>query len=317
MAVTALDLIKGALRRINSYQSGESIASPDAQDCLETLNDLFDSLSTDKNSVVGTIENILQWVPGKNQYTIGNPTSDFLGLAPFTGTLTGGSPIITGVTNTPIGLIVGATLTDVANVIPGGTKVLSIGTNTVTMTANASATPSSNPDSIGYTIPGDFAITRPLRITGGYTRFNNLDFTLDVYATQDQYNSVLYKAQPGPWPTIGWYNSGEVYGTLNVYMTPGNAADLHLFTDAIMGNLTLNQAFSMPPGYNRWIKWLLAKEICGEFGFPMSETIKINAADAESKIKALNAEPAAVGTYDRALTGAGRANASWIFSGGY
>lgn len=317
MATTANDLIKKALRRINSYQSGEALAPLDAQDCLDTLNDLLDSLSTDHSSVVGSVETILQWVPGKNQYTIGNPTSDYLGLAPFTGTVTGGSAVITGVTNIPSGLIVGATLTDVGNVIASGATVTVIGANTVTMSVPATATPATNPDSISYTIPGDFGITRPLRITGGYTRFNALDFTLDVYATQDQYTQVLYKAQPGPWPTIAWYNSGEVYGTLYVYQTPGNSGELHLFTDALMKNLTLNQAFVMPPGYTRWISWLLAKEICGEFGFPMSETIKMNAADAEAKIKALNALPPAVARYDRALTRGSRADASWIITGGY
>jgi len=312
----AIDLIKGGLRRCMAYQSGEAIASPDQQDCLETLNDLFDSLSADKASVPGTVENILNWNAGQAQYKIGNPTCTNLGFAPFTGTLTKNSAIITGVTNIPSNLITGATLTDVAGVIPAGSTVTAIGTNTVTMSANATSTPS-GVDTITYTVPGDFAIPRPLRITSGYTRFNNLDFTLDVYQTQDQYNSILYKAQPGPWPTVAWYNNQMPYGILNVYMTPGNSAEVHLFTDVILSNLTINQVFYLPQGYTRWIKWLLAKEFCAEFGFPLTEAIKTNAADAQEKIKALNAEPAAVAVYDRVLTRGNRANASWIFTGGY
>jgi hypothetical protein len=311
----ALDLIKGALRRVNSYQSGEAIAPLDAQDCLDTLNDLFDSLSTDKASIPGSVENILNWTSGKSHYKIGNPKCTDLGSAPFIGTLTALSPIITGVTNIPSNLAVGATLTDTAGVIPIGTTVLNIGATTVTMNANASATPS-GADTITYTVPGDFAIPRPLRITNGYTRFSNLDFTLDVYESQDRFTEILYKAQPGPWPTVGWYNNLFPYGVLNVYQTPGNAAELHLYTDVILANLTLNQVFFMPQGYNRWIKWLLAKEICAEFGYPMSEAIKTNAADAESKIKALNAQPAVVARYDRMLSRGGRANAGWILTGG-
>jgi hypothetical protein len=312
----SLDIIKGALRRINAYQSGEAIAPLDAQDCLETWNDLLDSLSTEKSAVPGSIENILHWVPGQNQYKIGNPKCTDLGFAPFTGTLTALSPIITGVTNIPSNLAGGATLTDVAAAIPAGSTVLSVGANTVTMSANAAATPQ-GVDTITYTVPGDFAIPRPLRITNGYTRFNQLDFTLDVYETQDQFTSILYKAQPGPWPTVAWYNNVFPYGVLNVFMTPGNAAELHLFTDVILGNLTMNQVFFMPQGYNRWMKWLLAKEICAEFGYPVSEAIKTNAADAESKIKALNAQPAAVARYDRMLMRGGKADASWIMTGGY
>ena len=317
MSTTALELIKGALRRVNAYQSGEQIAPLDAQDCLDTLNDLFDSLSTDHSSITGTIENILSWTAGQNKYTVGNPLCTDLGSPPFTGTLALNSPTISGVTNIPSNLLVGATLTDTASVIPEGTTVAAIGTNTVTMSANATATPSGGVDTITYTVPGDFAIPRPLRITSGYTRFNQLDFTLDVYMSQERFTEILYKAQPGPWPTVAWYNAGTPYGILNVYQTPGNDAELHLFTDYILGNLTLNQVFYMPQGYNRWIKWLLAKEICAEFGYPMSEAIKTNAADAGAKIKALNAEPAVVSKYDRALVRGNRPDGGWVTHGGY
>lgn len=315
MSTSALDLIKGALRRVNAYQSGEAIAPLDAQDCLDTLNDLFDSLSTDHSSITGSIENILSWTAGKNQYTVGNPVCTDLGAKPFTGNLTGASFTITGITNMPANLLSGATLTDSAGVIPQGTTVDNVGTTTVTMSAAATATPAGL-DTITYTVPGDFPIARPLRITGGYTRFNQLDFFLDVYDSQERFIEILYKAQPGPWPTVAWYNAGTPYGILNVYQTPGNNAELHLYTDMILANLTLNQVFFMPQGYNRWIKWLLAKEICAEFGYPMTEAIKTNAADAEKKIKALNAQPAVVSRYDRMLIRGNRPDGGWILTGG-
>lgn len=76
MATTALDLIKGALRRVNSYQSGETLDAMDANDALETLNDLLDSWSTDEAYVYGSLETIVNFTPGKYQYTIG-PGGDF------------------------------------------------------------------------------------------------------------------------------------------------------------------------------------------------------------------------------------------------
>lgn len=313
----ALDLIKGALRRINSYQSGEQIAPADAQDCLDTLNDLFDSLSTDKSAVPGSNEYILQWVPGQAQYKIGNPTCIQLGGTPFIGTVTGGSASITGISPMPSNLLVGATLTDTANVIPSGTLVTAVGANSITMSAAASANPPSGSDSIIYTVPGDFPIPRPLRITNAFTRFNALDFTMDVCETQNQFTSILYKAQPGPWPTVAWYNNVMPYGLLNVYQTPGNAAALHLFTDTILQNLTLYQTFFMPQGYARACKWLLAKEICAEFGYPMSEAIKTHAKDSLDLIKALNAKPAEKARYDRMLTRGNRPDGGYIFHGGY
>jgi len=323
---TALDLIKGALSRANSYQSGETIAAPDAADCLETLNDLLDSLSTDQNFIFGSGENILNWTSGKNKYTIGNPVCTLFGSSAFTGTLTSGSNVITAVTNIPTNLVAGAAvayavgsgsiLTDSQGLLPLNTTVKVIGATTITLSANATGN-SSGADSFTYTVPGDFPIARPLRITNAFTRFNNLDFTLDVYETQNQYTEILFKAQPGPWPTVAWYNNTFPYGTLNVYQTPSNSAPLYLYTDTLLGNLTLNQVLVMPQGYSRCLKWLLCKEICAEYGYPLTDAIKTNAQEARDFLKALNAAPAQVSRYDRALSRGNRPDGGWIMHGGY
>ena len=343
----ALDIIKGALRRINSYQSGETIAPPDSQDCLDTFNDLLDSLSLDKSIIFGSNEWILSWTGGKKIYTVGNPTNAQLSGANntgavgaassptfskvwpnITGTLVSGSPTISNVTNMPANLVAGSTaaysvgsgsiLSDSQNLIPAGTTVLAFnaGAQTITMSANATAA-SVGTDSIGYTVPGDLPIPRPLRITGGFTRFNQLDFPLNVETTQSEYADILYKAQPGPWPTMAWFNPQYPYGLLNAYQMPGNNAELHLFTDTILGNLTLNQNLVMPQGYVRAFKWLLAKEICAEYGFPLSEAIKTNAQEALMLIKAINARPAPASRYDRILNRGNRGDGGWIMTGGY
>ena len=325
---TALNLIQGALRKINSYQSGEQIQAPDAEDCLDTLNDLLDSLSTDKEFVFGSQENILSWTANQHIYKVGNPTCSLLGLQPFTGTVTSGSNVITGITNMPAQLVAGAEaayqvgsgsiLTDSQGLLPANTTVTAIGTNTVTMSANAIGN-SAGLDSITYTVPGDLPIPRPLRITHGFTRFNALDFTLDVYATETQYTQFLYKAQPGPWPTVGWYNATFPYGLLNVYQTPGNSVECHLFTDTILQNLTLNQVLVMPQGYSRALKLLLARDIWIEYMSPVTipgMLVKL-AKEASDYIKALNAKPANVSQYDRELVRGNRADGGWIIGGGY
>ena len=318
MVATAADLIKGALRRINAYGQGESLQQPDAQDALETLNDLLDSWSIDKQLIYGSVENILTLNAGQAQYKIGNPTCTALGEPPFVGTVTAASNVITGVTQIPTDLNVGATLTDTAGAIPAGTLVTAVGANTVTMSANATVTPAVNPEQITYTVPGDFAIPRPNRITHAFTRFSQLDFTIEVTMSQSRFLEILYKAQAGPWPTVAWYNPQDPYGLINFYQTPGNTGQLHLFTDTILSNLTLNQTFMLPSGYSRALKWALAKEMCAEYGYPMTEAIKTHAAEAMAMIKALNALPAEKAKYDRMLTrGNDSRNAGWILFGGY
>ncbi len=302
---TTLDLIKSSLRAINSYQSGEQIAQSDEQDCLDALWGLLDSLSTQKQFIYGSQEFILQWISGQIQYKLGNPLCTDIGEPPFTGTVTATSAVITGVTQIPSDLKVGATLSDTYNgtVIPTGATVTAIGTNTVTMSAVAGSS-SIGLDQITYSIPGDFAIPRPLRITHGYTRFSQLDFPLDVYTTESEYNSILYKYQPGPWPTLAWYNNQYPYGLLNVYQVPGNGAELHLFCDTILADPALNATLILPQGYKRALKWLLARELWPEYwGMkPFPQHMAKLAAEAANAVKSLNAQPVPKMTYETILT---------------
>jgi len=327
--MTGLDFVKRALRHINSYQSGETIAPADAQDVLDVGNSILDMWSTDKLAVFGSNEDILAWIVGQNQYRIGNPTCTSLGLPVFTGTVTGGSKVITGVTQIPSGLIAGtsfnqvgagSTLTDSQNLFPTNTycTAFNAGAQTVTMSANATSN-SQGLDQVTYTLPGDFPIARPLRITHGFTRINQLDFTLDVTDTQDRYLEVLYKAQPGPWPTIAWYNNLMPYGVLSVYQTPGQGAEVHLFTDTILTALTLGGTVVLPQGYTFALEWTMAEMIWPDYWGekPVPNHIQKNAASGLAMVKALNAKPAARAAYDRELIRGNRPDGGWITHGGF
>ena len=68
---TALDVITGALRKIGQYQPGEPLPSEDANDALDTLNGLFDTLSMQHFAVYNNIETTVTLTPGKQSYTIG------------------------------------------------------------------------------------------------------------------------------------------------------------------------------------------------------------------------------------------------------
>jgi hypothetical protein len=104
---------------------------------------------------------------------------------------------------------------------------------------------------------------------------------------------------------------------LNAYQTPGNSAELHLFTDTILANLTLNQIIIMPHGYSRMLKLLLMRDISLEYSIPLSPLALKLAEEASSFVKALNAKPAAVSRYDRELVRGNRPDGGWITHGGY
>lgn len=324
MATTALDIITGALLNINSYSPGETLSAYDAQTGLNVLNDLIDSLSADQCFMYTQVETIYPWIAGQYQYSVGNPIG-----GTFVGTVTGGSATITGITSIPAALAVGATLTDLGAQIPTGTSlvpapttVLAIGTTTVTMSANALATPSINPDTITYTVPGNIPIARPLRFRDGFTRSatsgqSNLDYSFEMISF-DRYKEELLKNVQGPWPYVAAYQPTFPYGTLYVYPAPSANYTAHLFTDLIIAEWPLTTtAYTLPQGYSRALKKLLALELAPNYGKTPSPQLITQAKEAKDLIKAVNDSPVVTLKFDSSISRSQTNDAGWITHGGF
>lgn len=314
---TANEIIISALKRCGSYSNGEPLAAVDSADALETLNDMLDSWSTDEISVFASNESIFTFVPGQYKYTIGNYLSENY----FTGTLVSGSPTISGVTVPSDITINGDIIVNGTGVATGATIIaFDAALNTVTMSANATATVST-PQQFNYTIPGDFKMQRPLRISKSFTRIttqaSGLDYPIEM-VSQDRYVSIGYKSIPAPWPIICWYNPTMPLGTLYFYQSPSTAGELHLFTDNILTRFSdLTTDIMLPQGYSRAFKWLLAKELCAVNRYPLTASIEKGAKESWDFIKALNTTPIPVANYDSALIFNNRTDAGWYLSGGF
>lgn len=310
-ATTAQEIILGALKRINSYSSGESLSSSDAEDALETLNDLLDSFSTDDASVYASNENVFQFVSNQYVYTIGNYCA-----GTFAGVVSSGSVTVT-MASVPSNMVING---DIAGIgIPPGTTILGFTTNTVTMSQAATITPGAQ--QISYTICGDFKMNRPLRIQNSFTRINTsgtsgLDYPIEV-VDQNQYTQIGYKGISAPWPIAVWYNPTNPLGTLYFYQNPSGSGELHLFTDTILTNLCdLTDPVSLPKGYSRWLKWALAKELAPEYGKSWTQSMQSNWKEARDYVMSLNKNPTPVSNYDQFLTQP-RYDAGWILYGGF
>ncbi len=315
---TAQDLVTGALRNIGVLAAAETPSASDTADAVQVMNDLLESWSVDHLNVYCVVENILTFTPGQYQYTIGNPSG-----GSFIGTLVQGSPTISGVT-VPSNLIVGGTLTDVQAAIPTGATILAFnaGANTVTMSANALSTVASA-ESISYTVPGNFAIPRPLRITNSFTRITStgsggLDYPIDFETGRDKYNAIGLKSVAGPWPILGWYNPTYPYGNVYFYPNPSSAGSLHLFTDNLFTDFTsITQPVNLPQGYARAIKKNLAVELAPEYGKTVSPTLLRQADESLKMIRSLNSSPAVTAFYDSDIVRGRRNDASFITDGGF
>jgi hypothetical protein len=332
MSSTALDIITGGLLNINAFAVAQPLSSADANAGLNDLNDLVDSLSNDEAFVYTQQETIFTWIAGQFQYTVGNPIG-----GTFVGTVTAGSPTITGVTSIPALLVanttpgLGSTLTDTgaaipvgSNLFPAATTVLSFnaGAQTVTMSQNALLTPAINPDTITYTVPGNIPMNRPLRFRSGFSRaatssIANLDYTF-TFTDFDNYKRELLKNVQGPWPYIAAYQPTFPYGNLYVYPAPGSSYTAHIFSDLILSEFASTTAvYSLPQGYTRALKKLLALEMAPRYGKTPSPQLISQAKEAKELLKGTNSQPVRVLQYDTAISRSATKDASWIQTGGF
>jgi hypothetical protein len=321
---TALDIIQGALLNLNSYSPGEAVNAADAQTGLNSLNDLTESLANDESFIYTQIETIFPWVSGQYQYTVGQPTG-----GTFLGTVTGGSNVITGIAPMPTDIVFGSILTDTGGVLTSGTAlvpvpitVIAIGVSSLTLSSPAAATPAINPDAISYTVPGNIPMARPLRFRDGFTRAttsgnSNLDYAFEMVSF-DRYKEELLKNVQGPWPYVASYQPTFPFGTLYVYPAPSAAYTGHIFSDLIITRWSLTtDTYSLPQGYSRALKKLLALELAPIYGKTPSPQLITQAKDARDLLKSTNATPVVTLRFDSAIARAQSNDAGWIMRGGF
>lgn len=316
MSDTALDIIKGAMRRINELAAGETPSADDANDALSVLTDLLDSLSNEHLACYSRVENVFNLVSGQNIYTVGNPVGGTV-----LGTVVQGSNVISNVAPIPPNLAIGASVS--GSGIPAGATVTAISANTITMSVPASAT-FGVLFQIAYTVPGNIPIQRPLRVLTGFTRLttsgiSQVDYPMEVISV-DQWAAIGLKNQPGPWPKVLYYDGNFPLGTFYFFPNPSQGGEVHLWTDVLFSDYpTLNTPINLPQGYERFLKVALALELWPEYKgqaeIPNSliQQYKISKA----AVKNLNAQAQSVATYDHAIAGRANNDAGWILHGGF
>lgn len=316
--LTALKLITGALRKTGQYGAGEAISSEDAADALDVFNGLLDSLSNDNKAIFFSNENIITLTANQLSYTIGN---EYAGN--FVGTVTSGSPTITGFTppqlptngNIQQSFVVGATL--IGPGIPTGTTALAIGSNTVTMSQNAVG---NFTNQISFTSPGQIAIQRPLRITQAYSRITTtnsfVDFPCEIKDI-DAYAHIGLKYQPGPWAKWLFYNPTFPNGTIYLWPVPTQTVQFHFWTDMLLQSVGLTDVLRLPQGYYNYLQFALAELLCVDYGIGVPPDLARLARRYEMMIKSNNATVDREIAIDAAIQTRNANNAGFILTGGF
>lgn len=142
-----------------------------------------------------------------------------------------------------------------------------------------------------YTIGsgGDFNTTRPIKISDAFIRENGVDYGLNIIEQRDDFNRISVKSVESNIPDYLYYETGFPLGTIHLWSVPNTANDLFINSWQTLQSFSgLTTQLSLPPGYERAIKYNLALELAPLFGVTPTDEVKRIAKESSGSIKRVN-----------------------------
>jgi hypothetical protein len=128
---------------------------------------------------------------------------------------------------------------------------------------------------------------RPVRIVAAFTRSGGHDYPLTL-KDQKFYASICDKDTSG-YPEYLYYDGGYPNGTLYLSPKPQAGLELHLYSQKpLISIASLDTEITLPPGYDRAIRYNLACERAPEYGIEPSRQIKTTAYKSKKIIDNAN-----------------------------
>ncbi|MFA5166737.1 MAG: hypothetical protein WC449_05630 [Candidatus Paceibacterota bacterium] len=144
-----------------------------------------------------------------------------------------------------------------------------------------------------YTIGtgGNFNTSRPISIEQAYIRVNGSDYPIKSVA-YDDWAAIRLKSISTTFPEYFYLDQTYPLGTLNLYPIPSTADSIYLYCRKPFAGFTnLTDVVSLPPGYNRAMKFQLACELAPEYQTTAGDDVKTIAMAAKAGIKRANKRP--------------------------
>lgn len=167
-----------------------------------------------------------------------------------------------------------------------------------------------NPPVAEYTIgTGGSLTTRPIKIE--YATIQESGLTVEhplKMLSLSEWVNIRDKDTQSSIPHSIYEDGGFPLRTVHLYPAPSVAHDLNLYTSRPLTQLTtLDTSLSLPPGYERMLRYNLAIDLAPEYGRSVSAEIAKAASESKDAIKRTNYKPSYL-RCDEALLGRGSFN---------
>lgn len=149
---------------------------------------------------------------------------------------------------------------------------------------------------------------RPVRIEGASLVLNNVTPNVDspILNIRDAawWKDQAVKPLATTTPTDLYYEPSWPNGSLWLWPVPTFAYGLRLEVWGLISQFaTLNQVFSLPPGYKKALTLKLAVRLCRPFGRPLTADLKADANEACANLQSNNMESPRIASADYGASG--------------
>lgn len=159
---------------------------------------------------------------------------------------------------------------------------------------------------IGTSGTPDWSAARPIKVTSAFLRVGTNDYPVSVI-DQNTYDGYVDKDVQSDMPNRLFYDMTYPNGTIYLYPEPSSANVLYIRSMKLLESFaSLSDAIDLPNGYERMLKWALARELCAEYGKAVTQDIERNYMEALADLKRINVRPIFGNVME--LSGTGRYN---------
>lgn len=142
---------------------------------------------------------------------------------------------------------------------------------------------------------GDFNTTRPISIENVLVQLGSSSPAVEMpmrILTKDEFANITLKGTTSTFPEACYPEGTYPLETLNVWPVPTTGNNLVIYSAKPLANLSgLSSTISLPPGYQRMIRFNLAVELGPEYGKAIPEAVAAIAETAKAAIKRKNSKP--------------------------
>jgi len=140
---------------------------------------------------------------------------------------------------------------------------------------------------------GDFNTTRPIRLISANFKESgqNVEYPLRIFTSQ-QWMGLIDKTLTSNIPLGIYYNDKNPLGYIYPYPILSAAGTLVLESDKPLSSFSaISDTLTLPPGYNRALRYNLAVELAPEYGMSVSDVVAAIAVNSKADLMRTNTEP--------------------------